>query len=72
MIIFYFCVSFLAVCVGFLTKFVDELDSDTKSDPKKIEKAFRKKCKNTKKDDNRFVSINLQACMKVSWLGCQV
>lgn len=42
------------VCVKFITKFIDELDSDTKSSPQKIEDAIRKKCKTTKKDDNRF------------------
>jgi len=42
------------VCVKFLGKFIDSLDSDTKSDYKSIEAAFRKTCKTAKKDDNRL------------------
>lgn len=42
------------VCVTFLTRFIDELDGATKSSTTKIEDAIRKKCKTTKKDDNRF------------------
>lgn len=46
-----------AVCVKFLSKFIDTLDDATKSNPGKIEEVFRKTCKSTKGDDNRFVSI---------------
>jgi len=42
------------VCVKFLTRFIDSLESDVKGDAKKIEAAFKKTCKKTKKDDNRF------------------
>lgn len=42
------------VCVKFLSKFVDTLDDATKSSPVKVEDSFRKFCKNTKGDDNRF------------------
>jgi len=42
------------VCVKFLTKFIDTLDEATKSNPGKIEADFRKTCKSTKGDDNRF------------------
>ena len=42
------------VCVKFLSKFIDSLDSDTKSTPAKVEEAFRKTCKTAKKDDNRL------------------
>jgi len=42
------------VCVKFMTQFIDSLDADTQSVPSKIETAFRKFCKTTKKDDNRF------------------
>jgi len=42
------------VCVTMLDKFIDSLSSDQKSTPAKIEKAFKKYCKTTKKDDNRF------------------
>ncbi|ELT96552.1 hypothetical protein CAPTEDRAFT_227190 [Capitella teleta] len=42
------------VCLSFMTKFIDGLDSDVKSTPAKIEAEFRKICKSTKKDDNRF------------------
>lgn len=42
------------VCVKFIGQFIDSLDESTKSKPEKIEDAFRKFCKNTKKDDNRF------------------
>jgi len=42
------------VCVKFITQFIDSLDADTKASPPKIETAFRKFCKSTKKDDNRF------------------
>lgn len=42
------------VCVKFLTRFIDSLDSDVKSSPVKIENEFRKTCKHTNKDDNRF------------------
>lgn len=42
------------VCLKFMTKFIDSLDDDTKSSPLTIEKAFRKACKSSKKDDNRF------------------
>lgn len=46
-----------AVCVKFLSKFINTLDDATKSNPGKIEADFRKMCKSTKGDDNRFVSI---------------
>lgn len=42
------------VCVKFLSGFIDTLESDVKSTPAKIETAFRKLCKTSKKDDNRF------------------
>lgn len=42
------------VCVKFVSRFIDSLESDVKSDPKRIEEEFRKTCKKTKKDDNRF------------------
>lgn len=42
------------VCVKFVQRFIDSLDSDTSSTPEKVEKAFRKLCKTAKKDDNRF------------------
>lgn len=42
------------VCVKFLTKFIASIDDSTKSNPGKIETAFRKFCKSTKGDDNRF------------------
>lgn len=42
------------VCVKFMTRFIESLDEDTKSNPAKIETAFRKFCKPTKGDDNRF------------------
>lgn len=42
------------VCLKFMTRFMDTLDADTKSSPQKIEDQFRKTCKNSKKDDNRF------------------
>jgi len=42
------------VCMRFMTKFIDTLDPAIKSSPPKIETAFRKACKETKKDDNRF------------------
>lgn len=42
------------VCVSFVTRFIESLDKDTKTSIEKIENAFRKFCKNTKKDDNRF------------------
>ena len=45
--------------MNYLTKFIDGLESDVKSSPQKIEDAFRKSCKGTKKDDNRFVSIHV-------------
>lgn len=42
------------VCVKFMTRFIDSLDSDTKASQEKVETAFRKLCKSSKKDDNRF------------------
>lgn len=42
------------VCVKFMTRFMNTLDSDTKSSQPKIEKAFKAQCKTTKKDDERF------------------
>ncbi|ESN99926.1 hypothetical protein HELRODRAFT_176222 [Helobdella robusta] len=42
------------VCVKHLTKFINSLDESTKSDHKKVEEAFRKSCKKSKNDDNRF------------------
>lgn len=42
------------VCLKFMTRFMDSLDSDTKSSPAKIEEEMRNQCKKTKKDDNRF------------------
>jgi len=47
----------VAVCVKFLNRFIESLDEATKSTPAKIEDAFRKFCKNAKRDDNRFVSL---------------
>ncbi len=47
---------FFLVCVKFMTRFIDELPSDMKSDHEKIENHMRKFCAKTKKDDNRFVS----------------
>lgn len=42
------------VCVQFMTRFIDSIDESVKSSPAKIEDAFRKFCKPTKGDDNRF------------------
>jgi len=42
--------------VKYIGKFIDSLDSDTKGDQKKVEKAFMKFCKNSKKGNNRLVS----------------
>lgn len=42
------------VCVKFMGKFIDSLSSDISGTPAKIEDAFKKFCKGTKKDDNRF------------------
>ena len=50
------CYISVAVCVKYIGKFIDSLDSDTKGDPKKVEKAFMKFCKNSKKGNNRLVS----------------
>ena len=47
----------VAVCVKFINRFIASLKSDEKTEPAKIEKAFKKFCKPTKKDDNRFVSL---------------
>ena len=47
---------YVAVCVKFVTKFIESLDESTKSTPVKVEDAFRKFCKTAKGDDNRFVS----------------
>lgn len=49
--------SYIAVCVKFLNRFIESLDESTKSTPAKIEDAFRKFCKTAKGDDNRFVSF---------------
>ena len=46
----------LAVCVKLMTRFIESLDESIKSNPTKIENEFRKFCKSTKADDNRFVS----------------
>ena len=40
----------------FVTNFIDSLDNDVKASDKSIEEEFRAQCKNSKKDDNRFVS----------------
>jgi hypothetical protein len=42
------------VCVKFLRKFAASLDGSKSSDPKYVEKEFKKTCKTAKKDDNRF------------------
>lgn len=42
------------VCVKFLNKFVDNLPSEAKGDPMKIEKELLKSCKAAKSSDNRF------------------
>ena len=47
----------VAVCVKYMGKFIDSLDSETKDDPKSIEKAITKFCKTSQKDNNRFVCI---------------
>ena len=39
-----------------MTKFIDSLESDVKSSQNGVEEEFKKQCKSTKKDDNRFVS----------------
>ena len=57
------CVSFnsvllcISVCLSFMERFIASLDKDVQGSPPKIETAFRKMCKDAKKDDNRFVSI---------------
>lgn len=38
-----------------MTKFINSLDDATKSNSGKVESQFRKTCKATKGDDNRFV-----------------
>lgn len=42
------------VCVKFIQRFIENLDSDAKSSPANVEVAFKKVCKTAKKDDNRF------------------
>merc|ERR1712168_882480 len=45
------------VCVKFLSKFIEKLDSDSDIDrgnQKVVEAEFKKFCKGAKKDDNRF------------------
>ena len=44
------------VCVKFMKKFVESLDSSSQSDQRKIEAQFRKTCEKSIKDDNRLVS----------------
>lgn len=55
-----------------MTKFIDSLDSDTKSTPAKIEAAFKKTCKSTKKDDNRFVSFICHIIFNVYYVHADV
>lgn len=42
------------VCVKFLTRFIDSLDGSIKTDQKGIEAEFKRTCKSSRKDDNRF------------------
>jgi hypothetical protein len=42
------------VCVTFMDKFINSLDKETMKSQEKIETAFKKMCKKSKKDDNRF------------------
>lgn len=42
------------VCVSTVKKFIDTLTDNEIKDTKKIEKAFKKFCKNTKSKENRF------------------
>lgn len=44
-----------------MNKLISKLSSDEKSDPQKIEQRFREFCLETKKAENRFVSIS---CME--------
>jgi len=59
---------YVAVCVKFVTKFIESLDESTKSSPVKVEDAFRKFCKTAKGDDNRFVSKCCVFCPTVLML----
>lgn len=45
------------VCIKTLDKFAATLESSEKTDPKKIETAFKEFCKKVKDKENRFVSI---------------
>lgn len=42
------------VCIKIIEKFSASLQPDAKTDPKKIEEAFKKYCKDTKNKENRF------------------
>ena len=54
--IYFQLVIVFTVCVKFMKKFVESLDSSSQSDQKKIEAQFRKTCEKSIKDDNRLVS----------------
>ena len=60
------CCFLVAVCVKFIGKFIESLDDTTKATPAKIETAFRKFCKNTKGDDNRFVCYDTPCFMAIA------
>ena len=58
----------LAVCVGVITKLVNRLESDETADHLKIEEKFKELCLETKKAENRFVSLSLSVWMSGHWL----
>ena len=63
---------FISVCVTFLGKFIDSLDSETKGSQEKVEAAFRKMCKTAKKDDNRLVSTVDRLIQPLIWLHLEM
>jgi hypothetical protein len=47
---------FFSVCIGFIERFGNSLESDVKKDPKAIEDEFRILCKNSRGRENRLVN----------------
>lgn len=45
------------VCVGVVNKLINKLSSEEKQNPQLIEDRFRELCLDTKKAENRFVSL---------------
>lgn len=55
----FICISIEIVCVATIREFADTLTDDVKSDPKKIEEAFKEYCLSAKSKQQRLVCTRI-------------